>query len=150
MQFHEKKFFTEFSWKILKKKFLREIDLFDFTSFFFGLDFFKFSGPLCLFQCHPNVFTNIWTMISNNSQNATWFKNPVDFLVKLWNIKPVNSLTNCYKINGFFFIIQNFTWAHHEFNIGWHICKILGRQYLRFTNVNTNNLRKYSDSRNFF
>ena len=28
-----------------QKKF-REIDLFDFTSFF-GLDFFKFSGPMC-------------------------------------------------------------------------------------------------------
>ena len=32
MQFHEKNF-TEFSWKILKNKF-REIDIFDFTSFF--------------------------------------------------------------------------------------------------------------------
>ena len=31
--------------KYLKKIFC-EIDLFDFTSFF-GLDFFKFSGPLC-------------------------------------------------------------------------------------------------------
>ena len=29
------------------KKFFREIDLFDFTSFF-GLDFLKFSGPLCV------------------------------------------------------------------------------------------------------
>ena len=28
------------------KKFFCEIDLFDFTSFF-GLDFLKFSGPLC-------------------------------------------------------------------------------------------------------
>ena len=28
------------------KKIFRNIDLFDFTSFF-GLDFFKFSGPLC-------------------------------------------------------------------------------------------------------
>ena len=32
-----------------QKNFFREIDLFDFTSFF-GLDFFKFSGP-------PNKFT---------------------------------------------------------------------------------------------
>ena len=39
-------------WSFLKlqkmkfvQKFFREIDLFDFTSFF-GLDFFKFSGPL--------------------------------------------------------------------------------------------------------
>ena len=31
-------------WNLVKIKF-REIDLFDFTSFF-GLDFFKFSGPL--------------------------------------------------------------------------------------------------------
>ena len=29
-----------------QKKFFREIDLFDFTSFL-GLDFLKFSGPLC-------------------------------------------------------------------------------------------------------
>ena len=29
--------------------FFREIDLFDFTSFF-GLEFFKFSGPLCYGQ----------------------------------------------------------------------------------------------------
>ena len=29
-----------------KKNFFLEIDLFDFTSFF-GLDFLKFSGPLC-------------------------------------------------------------------------------------------------------
>ena len=29
------------------QKKIREIDLFDFTSFFFGLDFFKFSGQLC-------------------------------------------------------------------------------------------------------
>ena len=29
------------------QKIFREIDLFDFTSFF-GLDFFKFSGPLCI------------------------------------------------------------------------------------------------------
>jgi len=31
-----------------QKKFLREIDLFDFTSFFFGLDFFKFSCSLAV------------------------------------------------------------------------------------------------------
>ena len=31
------------------KKIFREIDLFDFTSFF-GVDFFKFSGPLCLWE----------------------------------------------------------------------------------------------------
>ena len=49
MQFHEKKF-TEFSWKILKNKFC-EIDFFDFTSFF-RLDFFKFSGPLCVVEMH--------------------------------------------------------------------------------------------------
>ena len=32
-----------------QKKFFPEIDLFDFTSFF-GLDVFKFSGPLCIFS----------------------------------------------------------------------------------------------------
>ena len=33
------------------KNFFHEIDLFDFTSFF-GLDFFKFSGPLCMiYRC---------------------------------------------------------------------------------------------------
>ena len=32
-----------------EKNCLREIDLFDFTSFL-GLDFFKFSGPLCVLQ----------------------------------------------------------------------------------------------------
>ena len=34
---------NQFHGKYLKK--IREIELFDFTSFF-GLDFFKFSGPL--------------------------------------------------------------------------------------------------------
>ena len=33
------------SLKLPKMQF-HEIDLLDFTSFFFGLDFFKFSGPL--------------------------------------------------------------------------------------------------------
>ena len=33
----------------LAQKNFREIDLFDFTSFF-GLDFFKFSGPLCVYK----------------------------------------------------------------------------------------------------
>ena len=35
------------------KKIFREIDLFDFTSFF-GQDFFKFSGPLCICAIERN------------------------------------------------------------------------------------------------
>ena len=41
------------------KKF-RETDLFDFTSFF-GLDSFKFSGPLCIFK--SKQLTNLFTFI---------------------------------------------------------------------------------------
>ena len=33
-------------WNLVKKNFFCEIDLFDFMSIF-GMDFFKFSGPLC-------------------------------------------------------------------------------------------------------
>ena len=36
------------------QKEFREIDLFDFTSFF-SLDFFKFSGPLCKQTADQNV-----------------------------------------------------------------------------------------------
>ena len=41
--------------KLLKMEFgqkkIREIDLFDFT-IFLGLDFFKFSGPLCIYNSY--------------------------------------------------------------------------------------------------
>ena len=37
-------------WSLAKMFFFREIDLFDFTSFF-GLDFLKFSGPLWKYSC---------------------------------------------------------------------------------------------------
>ena len=53
-------------WSFLKlqkmefgQKFFREIDLFDFTSSF-GLDFFKFSGPLCL-KAKKSTFLIIFT-----------------------------------------------------------------------------------------
>ena len=36
------------------QNFFREIDFFDFTSFF-GLDFFKFSGPLCPKRAFPQI-----------------------------------------------------------------------------------------------
>ena len=48
------------------QKFFREIDLFDFTSFF-GLDFFKFSGPLCI----------NWRTTTRTSGTCLDFRNPI-------------------------------------------------------------------------
>ena len=52
------------------KKNFREIDLFDFTSvFFFFLDFFKFSGPLCavhlMWKCKNIISTQLNTFLRN-------------------------------------------------------------------------------------
>ena len=56
--------------KLHKKNISREIDLFDFTSFF-GLDFFKFSGLLC--DTHQDSgFRVIKTSGINNELNANF------------------------------------------------------------------------------
>ena len=52
-------FEMEKKWNLVKKNFLREIDLFDFMSFF-GLDFFKFSGPLCSYKVFFSPYHSLY------------------------------------------------------------------------------------------
>ena len=84
----------------------REIDLFDFT-IFFGLDLFKFSGPLCwgkilLYAFHflafqKTLLKSVWSITSTltlqDSEDSTdnlWWKDAKSFWLKL-DLVPAKS-----------------------------------------------------------
>ena len=80
MQFHEKMFGT-FSMIIKILLNFREIDLFDFTSFF-GLDFFKFSALLCGMQSECDFFLTRHLFFQVLSQSKARFAPSISMIKK--------------------------------------------------------------------
>ena len=82
-------------WKF-GQTFFREIDLYDFMSFF-SLDFFKFSGPLCTVCCYYNFTKKMW---------KTFF----DLIFFSNRICPTAGNVRCYKTS---FAVK---WFHYQEN----------------------------------